>query len=128
MAWTWIIAVLVMLAYLLREWAWKSGKKKKLPPGPRGFPFFGSLHLLGKLPHRDLHRLGQKHDPIMYMRLGLVNAIVVSSPQAAEQFLIAHDQVFACRPPLEAAKHLSYEQKSLSFAPYGSYWRNIWHP
>jgi hypothetical protein len=126
MAWTWTIAALVMLAYLLREWAWKSSsKKKKLPPGPRGFPFFGNLHMLGELPHRDLHRLAQIHGPIMYLRLGLVNAIVVSSPQAAEQFLKAHDQVFASRPPLEAAKHLSYEQKSLSFAPSGSYWRNI---
>jgi hypothetical protein len=126
MAWTWTIAALLMLAYLLQEWARKSSNnKKKLPPGPRGFPLFGNLHMLGELPHRDLHRLAQKHGPIMFLRLGLVNAIVVSSPQAAEQFLKAHDLVFASRPPLEAAKHLSYEQKSLSFAPFGSYWRNI---
>jgi hypothetical protein len=126
MAWTWTIAALVMLAYLLRQWAWKiSNKKKKLPPGPRGFPFFGNLHMLGELPHRDLHQLAQKHGPIMYLRLGLVPAIVVSSPQAAEQFLKAHDLVFASRPPLEAAKHICYEQKNLSMSPYGSYWRNI---
>ncbi|KAD8100855.1 hypothetical protein FH972_027329 [Carpinus fangiana] len=126
MAWTWTIAALVMLAYLLRQWVWKiSKKKKKLPPGPRGFPFFGNLHMLGELPHRDLHQLAQKHGPVMYLRLGLVPAIVVSSPQAAEQFLKAHDLVFASRPTLEAAKHVSYEQRNLSFAPYGSYWRNI---
>ncbi|XP_062149139.1 cytochrome P450 71AU50-like [Alnus glutinosa] len=126
MAWTWTIAALLMLAYLLRDRAWKSSSnKKKLPPGPRGFPLFGNLYLLGKLPHRDLHRLAQKHGPIMYLRLGLVPAIVVSSPQAAEQFLKAHDLVFASRPPHEAAKHISYEQKNLSMSPYGSYWRNI---
>ncbi|XP_059432123.1 cytochrome P450 71AU50-like [Corylus avellana] len=127
MAWTWTIAAgLVMLAYLLREWAWKSSsKKKKLPPGPRGFPIFGNLHMLGELPHRDLHRLAQKHGPVMHLRLGLMPTIIVSSPQAAEQFLKAHDLVFAGRPPLEAAKHISYEQKNLSMAPYGSYWRNI---
>ncbi|XP_062148744.1 cytochrome P450 71AU50-like [Alnus glutinosa] len=126
MAWTWTIAALLMLAYLLREWAWKSSSnKKKLPPGPRGFPLFGNLHLLGELPHRDLHRLAQKHGPIMYLRLGLVPAIVVSSPQAAEQFLKAHDLVFASRPPLEASKHISYEQKNMSMSPYGSYWRNM---
>ncbi|XP_062148267.1 cytochrome P450 71AU50-like [Alnus glutinosa] len=126
MAWTWTIAALVTLAFLLREWAWKrSSNKKKLPPGPRGFPIFGNLHMLGELPHRDLHRLAQKHGPIMYLRLGLVPGIVVSSPQAAEQFLKAHDLVFASRPPLEAAKYISYEQKNLSMSPYGSYWRNI---
>jgi hypothetical protein len=126
MAWTWTIAALLMLAYLLREWAWKSSRnKKKLPPGPRGFPLFGNLHLLGELPHHDLHRLAQKYGPIMYLRLGLVPAIVVSSPQAAEQFLKAHDLVFASRPPLEASKHISYEQKNMSMSPYGSYWRNM---
>ncbi|KAF5480777.1 hypothetical protein F2P56_001493 [Juglans regia] len=126
-AWSWTIVIsVVMLAYLLRERAWKSkNKTKKLPPGPRGFPIFGSLHMLGEFPHRDLCRLAQKYGPIMYMRLGLVPAIVVSSPQDAELFLKAHDLVFASRPPHEASKHLSYEQKSLTFAPYGSYWRNI---
>jgi cytochrome P450 len=125
MAWTCTIIALAILAYLLREWAWKSSNKKKLPPGPRGFPIFGNLHMLGGLPHRDLHRLAQKHGPIMYLRLGLVPAIVVSSPQAAEQFLKAHDLVFASRPLFEAAKHITYEQKSLSFSSYGPYWRNI---
>jgi cytochrome P450 len=126
MAWTWTIAALVTLAFLLREWASKrSSNKKKLPPGPRGFPIFGNLHMLGELPHRDLHRLAQKHGPIMYLRLGMVPGIVVSSPQAAELFLKAHDLVFASRPPLEASKYISYEQKNLSMSPYGSYWRNI---
>jgi len=127
MAWTWIILALVLLAYILQKyWAWKSNKKKKkLPPGPKGFPIFGNLHLLGEFPHRDLHKLAQKHGPIMHLRLGMVPTIVVSSPQAAELFLKTHDLVFASRPLIEAAKHISYDQKSLAFAPFGSYWRNI---
>ncbi|XP_041008195.1 cytochrome P450 71AU50-like [Juglans microcarpa x Juglans regia] len=127
MAWTWtILVLLVMFAYLLQEWTWKRmNKTKKLPPGPRGLPIFGNLHIFGELPHRDLHQLAQKYGPIMHLRLGFVPTIVVSSPQAAELFLKAHDLVFASRPPTEAAKHIAYEQKNLSFSPYGSYWRNI---
>ena len=127
MAWTWIILALALLAYILQKyWEWKiNSKKKKLPPGPRGFPIFGNLHMLGELPHQDLHKLDQKHGPIMHLRLGMVPAIVVSSPQAAELFLKTHDLVFASRPPNEFSKYVSYEQKSLGFAPYGSYWRNI---
>ncbi|KAG2711777.1 hypothetical protein I3760_04G092900 [Carya illinoinensis] len=126
MAWTWTILVLVILAYLLREWIWRSmNKTKKLPPGPRGLPIFGNLHMFGKFPHRDLYRLAQTYGPIMHLRLGFVPTIVVSSPQAAELFLKAHDLVFASRPLSEAAKHVSYEQKNLSFSPYGPYWRNI---
>ncbi|KAG6660891.1 hypothetical protein CIPAW_03G136200 [Carya illinoinensis] len=125
-SWTWSILALLVLAYLLRQWALKSwNKNRKLPPGPRGFPIFGSLHSLGEFPHRDLQRLAQKYGPIMHLRLGFVPAIVVSSPQAAELFLKAHDLVFASRPPMESAKYIAYEQRSMIFAPYGSYWRNI---
>ncbi|KAK9994028.1 hypothetical protein SO802_023731 [Lithocarpus litseifolius] len=124
MAWTWIILSLALLAYILVQWKSKT-KKKKLPPGPRGFPIFGNLHRLGKFPHHALHQLAQKHGPIMHLRLGMVPTIVVSSPQAAKLFLRTHDLVFASRPLTEALKHISYEQKSFVFAPYGSYWRNI---
>ncbi|XP_041004991.1 cytochrome P450 71AU50-like [Juglans microcarpa x Juglans regia] len=127
LGWAWTILSLILLAYLLQEyWVWKSrNKNRKLPPGPRGFPIFGNLHMLGEFPHQDLHRLAKKHGPIMYLQLGLVPVIVVSSPEAAELFLKTHDLVFASRPPHEAAKLISYEQKNLSFSPYGSYWRNV---
>ncbi|KAL8110702.1 hypothetical protein AgCh_026441 [Apium graveolens] len=59
------------------------------------------------------------------MRFGFIPYIIVSSPDAAKQFLKTHDLNFASRPPLEAAKHISYEQRNLSFSPYGSYWRNM---
>ncbi|PQQ04873.1 cytochrome P450 CYP736A12-like [Prunus yedoensis var. nudiflora] len=60
----------------------------------------------------------------MYMRLGLMPTIVVSSPQAAKLFLKTHDLVFASRPPHEGAKHISFGQRNLSFAEYGPYWRD----
>ncbi|CAJ1938007.1 unnamed protein product [Sphenostylis stenocarpa] len=119
----WMGILLVSLAYL---WLWRGkNKAKKLPPGPKGLPILGSLHKLGANPHRDLHQLAQKYGPIMYLRLGFVPAVVVSSPQAAELFLKTHDLVFASRPPHEAAKYISWEQRNLSFAEYGSYWRNV---
>ncbi|KAK7358924.1 hypothetical protein VNO77_00865 [Canavalia gladiata] len=118
----WIAIFLVSLGYV---WLWRSKKTKKLPPGPKGLPILGCLHMLGTNPHRDLYQLAQKHGPIMYLRLGFVPTIVVSSPQAAELFLKTYDLVFASRPPHEAAKYISWEQRSLILAEYGSYWRNI---
>ncbi|KAB5548102.1 hypothetical protein DKX38_011508 [Salix brachista] len=129
MAWILIsstLALIAALSFFLREWLRKRMiRDRKLPPGPTGWPVFGSLHLLGKLPHQDLHQLAKKYGPIMYMRLGLVPTVVVSSPRAAESILKTHDLVFANRPPNEAAKYISYEQKNVSFAPYGSYWRKV---
>ncbi|GLT56375.1 hypothetical protein SLA2020_294190 [Shorea laevis] len=66
------------------------------------------------MPHRDLHRLANEHGPIMFLRLGMVPTIVVSSPQAAKLFLKNNDLVFASRPTLEAPKHV-LRAKGLSF-------------
>nr|GMC94685.1 cytochrome P450 CYP736A12-like [Ipomoea batatas] len=100
-------------------------KSRKLPPGPRGVPLLGHLHLMGKNPHQDLHKLAKIYGPIMHLRFGLVNIIVVSSAEAAKQFLKTHDLIFATRPPHQAAKVMSYDQKSLSFGEYGPYWRTM---
>ncbi|KAL2342998.1 hypothetical protein Fmac_004283 [Flemingia macrophylla] len=119
----WIAIALVCFAYL---WPWRSkNKEKKLPPGPKGLPILGSLHLLRENPHRDLHQLAQKYGPVMHLRLGFVPTIVVSSPQVAELFLKTHDLIFASRPQFQAAKYIFWEQKDFAFGEYGSYWRNM---
>ncbi|BAT73343.1 hypothetical protein LR48_Vigan01g021700 [Vigna angularis] len=122
----WMIWLPLFAVFLTYLWLWRRSKKngKRLPPGPKGFPILGSLHMLGKHPYRDLHQLAQKYGPIMHMRLGFVPTIVVSSPKAAQLFLKTHDLIYASRPPLEAAKYISWEQRNLAFAQYGSYWRN----
>ncbi|XP_038882124.1 cytochrome P450 71AU50-like [Benincasa hispida] len=125
MAWIWVI-VTVLALFISNSWLFKNQMKaKKFAPGPKGFPIFGSLHLLGKLPHRNLHKLSQKYGPIMSMKLGLVPTIIVSSPQAAELFLKTHDLIFASRPSTQASKYITYQQKNLVFSPYGPYWRNM---
>ncbi|KAM1228187.1 hypothetical protein ACFX2J_007311 [Malus domestica] len=124
--WIWATIGVLALVHVLQTWISKGkNKNKKLPPGPRGFPIFGSLHLLGKVPNRNLYQLAQKYGDIMYMRLGLHHNIVISSPRAAELFLKTHDLTFASRPPHEGAKHVIFGQTNMSFAEYGPYWRDM---
>ncbi|KAG5593779.1 hypothetical protein H5410_035011 [Solanum commersonii] len=85
----------------------------------------GHLHLLGKNPHNDFQKLAKTHGPLMYVRLGLVPTIVVSSADTAEKFLKTYDHIFASRPHNEAAQYLAYGQKNLITAKYGPYWRNM---
>ncbi|KAK9233491.1 hypothetical protein WN943_023741 [Citrus x changshan-huyou] len=127
MSWLSTLLALAAIFFFLQAFSSKTNKKnrKLLPPGPKGFPIFGCLHLLGKFPPRALHKLAKIYGPIMHLRLGLMTTIVVSSPQAAEQFLKTHDLIFASRPPLQATKYMSYQQKNFAMAPYGSYWRKI---
>ena len=96
-----------------------------LPPGPRPLPIIGNLHMLTTLPHRGLQNLAKKYGPIMSLRLGHMPTIVVSSPEAAELFLKTHDTVFASRPKVQASHYLSYGNKGMAFAAYGSYWWNV---
>ncbi|XP_023007802.1 cytochrome P450 CYP736A12-like [Cucurbita maxima] len=125
MAWvSAFIVISILLAFLLNSWLSKMNIKK-LPPGPKGFPIIGTIHLLKKLVHRDLHHLSQLYGPIMHMKLGLKSTIIVSSSHAAELFLKAHDPVFAGRPVRLTFNQLSYHQKNIAFAQYGPYWRNM---
>ncbi|KAE8728080.1 putative Mitochondrial transcription termination factor family protein [Hibiscus syriacus] len=126
MEWTSPVLAIAALIFFFQAFTWKiRAKNKRLPPGPRGLPILGNLLMIGTKPHHDLQRLARKYGPIMHLHFGLMPVIVVSSPEAAELFLKTHDLVFASRPPHEASKRISYNQKGVVFSPYGSYWRNM---
>nr|GLL17481.1 cytochrome P450 CYP736A12-like [Ipomoea trifida] len=99
----------------------KSGRK--LPPGPQPLPIIGNLHQLGALPHRSLNEMSKTYGPIMYLKLGKVPLVVVSSPAAAELILKTHDAVFASRPKNDAVDNIADGSKGMAFAPFGPHWR-----
>ncbi|RVX04361.1 Cytochrome P450 71B36 [Vitis vinifera] len=70
------------------------GQKKPLPPGPTKLPI-----ILG------------------------APTVVVSSAEAAREFLKTHDIDCCSRPPLVGLGKFSYNHRDISFAPYGDYWR-----
>ncbi|KAK4725667.1 hypothetical protein R3W88_030584 [Solanum pinnatisectum] len=118
-----IVAVLYPVQALLNIFM---KKKKKLPPGPKGFPIIGNLHMvLGKNLHQALHHIAKKHGPIMSMQFGRVPVIVASSPHAAELFLKKHDTAFANRPYNAAAQYIAYDHRDIVFGKYGPHWRNM---
>ena len=107
----------------------KGNKKNgKRPPEPSGrWPIIGHLHLLGadKLLHRTFGEMADKYGPIFCLRLGLQNALVVSSWEIAKECYTTNDKVFATRPRSFAVKILGYDHALLAFAPYGPYWRDV---
>lgn len=126
MAWIWTALLFIAAIFSLAKMATMNKKKKKrLPPGPKGLPILGHLHLLGKNPHQDLFRFAKQHGPILHLRFGSATIIVVSSAPAAKLFLKTHDHVFASRPRYEAAKYILYDEKDLIAAKYGPYWRQM---
>ncbi|CAL4891537.1 unnamed protein product [Urochloa decumbens] len=118
------VAVVLILTFILRPHR-RRRKPLNLPPGPRGWPVFGSLGLLtGALPpHRVLAALAARHGELMHLRLGSFDVVVASSAEAARLVLKTHDLAFAGRPPAAWGVILSYGYRGIVQTPYGAYWR-----
>ncbi|XP_059302459.1 premnaspirodiene oxygenase-like [Lycium ferocissimum] len=115
---------------LVRQWGKLKTKNQtqiRLPPGPWRLPLIGSLHhLMGaEVPHRILRNLAKNYGPVMYLQLGQVPTVVISSPSFAKQVLKTHDPVFASRPEYTSTNILLYNNKGITFSPYGDYWRQM---
>eukprot|EP01018_Ginkgo_biloba_P040481 Gb_16074 [translate_table: standard] len=119
------LMVVLLASILLLIIRRRTSAQKNLPPGPRGYPIIGNLLMLGKLPHRALGALSEKYGPLMFLRLGSVPTVVVSSPDMAKEVLKTHDLVFASRPATSGSKYMLYNTTDMVFSPYGHYWRQI---
>jgi 4-hydroxyphenylacetaldehyde oxime monooxygenase len=122
-----LLPILLLSSVLLTRSHSRSSSTKglRLPPGPAPVPILGNLHQLGALPHRSLRELARQHGPVMLLRLGAVQAVVVSSAEAAREVTKTHDVDCCCRPASPGPRRLSYDLKDVAFAPYDEYWREM---
>ncbi|XP_065025104.1 cytochrome P450 71A9-like [Musa acuminata AAA Group] len=111
---------LPLLLFLIKQ---GRRKRSRLPPGPWRLPVVGNLHQVGANPHLALRALAERHGPLMFLQLGSIPTVVISSAHVAGEALRAHDLAFAGRPTLYAAERLSYGLRDVAFAPHGEYWR-----
>ncbi|KAL6973139.1 unspecific monooxygenase, partial [Sarracenia purpurea var. burkii] len=75
--------------------------KKNPPPLPPRLPIIGHLHKLGSHPHCSFLSLARHHGPIMLLRLGNRETVIVSSVDAAREIMKTHDLVFSDRPDIK---------------------------
>ncbi|PKA52347.1 Flavonoid 3'-monooxygenase [Apostasia shenzhenica] len=101
------------------------GGGKGLPPGPPRWPIVGNLFQLGRLPHRDLAGLCSAYGPLVYLRLGAVDAITTDDPEVIREILLGHDDAFASRPRTVAAARLAYGSGDVALAPMGPHWKRM---
>ncbi|KAK3018377.1 hypothetical protein RJ639_003967 [Escallonia herrerae] len=95
-------------------------------PGPPGLPFIGNLHQLDNSAlHRYLWQLSKKYGPIMSLRLGLVQTLVISSARMAKVVYKTHDLAFSSRPTLLGQQKISYNGLDVAFSPYSDSWREL---
>lgn len=103
----------------------RNRKSHKLPPGPSPWPIVGNLLQLTQFPHRDLASLCDKYGPIVYLKLGVIDAITTNDPDIIREILIRQDDIFASRPRTLAAVHLAYGCGDVALAPIGPKWKRL---
>ncbi len=117
--WFFLVGCVSLLLYL----AWFVPKAKFQAPGPFNFPIVGSLFYLSKLPHRSMNELAKKYGPIMYLRLGYINHIVISNGEMAKEVLKVHDADFGSRPRSIISKYANFDWSDIVSSPCGDHWR-----
>ncbi|CAN6463827.1 unnamed protein product [Victoria cruziana] len=103
----------------------KSRRKLPLPPGPPSLPIIGHMHMMDRLTHTGLARLAGKYGGVMFLRLGFLPTVVISTPEAAREVLKEQDGIFSNRPQTQTIRYLTYDCADMAFANYGPFWRQM---
>ncbi|KAK2983747.1 hypothetical protein RJ640_024100, partial [Escallonia rubra] len=117
----WSVIILSPFYVLIRRRR-KFGSNR-LPPGPPGWPVFGHMFNLGTMPHRATAGFIQQYGPILWLKLGSNNTMVIQTAAAAAEFFKNHDLSFMDRMIKETMRSHDYDKNSLALAPYGTHWR-----
>jgi cytochrome P450 len=103
-----------------------TSRTSSTPPGPKPLPIIGNLHQIDpSSPHQSLWQLSKQYGPIMYLHLGYIPTLVISSSKMAKEVLQTHDLKFASRPSFVGLKKLSYNGLDLAVAPYSPHWKEM---
>ncbi|XP_031119561.1 cytochrome P450 71A1-like [Ipomoea triloba] len=117
---------LILIYYYILPSSKRIGKERTSLPGPPGLPIIGNLHQFDSAePHVYLWKLSKKYGPLMRMKLGSREVVVISSARIAKEALKTHDLTFSSRPSFIGQQRLSYNGLEIAFTPYGEYWREI---
>ncbi|KAJ9174830.1 hypothetical protein P3X46_013431 [Hevea brasiliensis] len=103
---------------------WGKGTKN-LPPGPPGWPLLGNIFDLGTVPHQTLQELKLKYGPVLRLRLGSMETVVIQSAKAAAELFKNHDANFCDRKCLDLFTSHNYRDGSLAVGQFSPYWRML---
>jgi biphenyl-4-hydroxylase len=95
----------------------------KGPPGPRGFPLFGSLFSLRNSPHLAIHRIANQYGDVCSLRLGNVPTVIISHPDLLREAFTGAE--LSDRWVGQVMGILSHYGKDLALAPHGEHWRQL---
>lgn len=70
-----------------------------------------------------MYELKSQYGPVIWLKIGTRNALVVQSARAATELFKKHDIHFASRTVPDSMTACAYAEGAIALAPYGEYWR-----
>ncbi|KAL2328706.1 hypothetical protein Fmac_022133 [Flemingia macrophylla] len=120
-----VLVILFFSVFLLLQLSRKNKSQAHLryPPSPPAIPIIGHLQLLKPLIHQAFRDLSLRYGPLISLRVGSVQFVVVSTPSLAKEFLKTNELIFSSRKMNMAINMVTYHNATFAFAPYDTYWK-----
>ncbi|KAJ0259167.1 hypothetical protein HA466_0055580 [Hirschfeldia incana] len=116
-----LLLLCFILSYFLVIYTTRSRRKSfaavAMPPGPPRLPIIGNIHLVGKNPHHSFANLSKTYGPIMSLKFGNLNTVIISSPEAAREVLRTHDQTLSHRSSTNSIRSINHHEVSVVWLP-----------
>ncbi|XP_078484622.1 cytochrome P450 2U1-like [Ciona intestinalis] len=92
-----VSSLVIFFTAFLALYYWYT-RPKNFPPGPRGVPFLGVIPFLGNYPERVMRKWSKKYGPVMSVRMGREDWVVLGDYETIQQSLVKQGQCFSGRP------------------------------
>ncbi|XP_057544008.1 geraniol 8-hydroxylase-like [Amaranthus tricolor] len=90
-----------------------SNQQIRLPPGPPTLPILGNLFSLRRNPRISLTKLANKYGPLMFLQLGQVPTVIISTASMAKKALHKNDLSVSSRMVINGTRALNHHENSL---------------
>ncbi|TDL15489.1 cytochrome P450 [Rickenella mellea] len=102
-----------------------TSRKGKLPPGPKGIPFFGNLFQLTKDAWIDFTEWKSKYGDLIYITVAGQGMLILNSHKVAADLLDRRAAIYSDRPRLIVASEILTGGVLIPFARYSDVWRRM---
>jgi hypothetical protein len=111
------LSVVLVSIYVVRTIRYRA--THKLPPGPKGIPFFGNLFQLSRRPWNEFEMWRKKYDSLMYITVAGTGILVLNSHKAATELLEHRGHIYSDRPRFIMANELLSSGLAFAITRYG---------
>nr|XP_039247427.1 cytochrome P450 2C42-like isoform X1 [Styela clava] len=105
-----IAGILLGICSLLYLFYLPMTRPKQFPPGPRGIPIVGSVHLIGQHPHISFAKLASKYGDVFSLKAFNKYFVIVNGYQAIKECHVQHGKIISGRPLKYMVRHLMGDQ------------------